>query len=65
MRMERTKVKKGDFERRLLEFFPNSRLAKRPYIEYSLEQRRPIPMTLYYADDKHVGTWCKGEGWVS
>lgn len=55
----KSKIKKSDFESKLFGAFGQSRdISARRHTEEGK------PMTLYYVDDGHAGTWMNGEGWI-
>ena len=58
------KLLKASFEVLICQHFPNAKLSKTPFKEWSQEKQRDISMTLYYADGKHIGTWCQGKCWI-
>ncbi len=64
--MEPKKIKKTDFEAKLIEMFGKKSLSKQNYYENALKNGNPITthVMLYYNKEKHVASWCKGEGWV-
>ena len=66
MTMERKKVKRADFEAKLLGTFGKENLSKQSHHENTLKNGNPIaiPVMLYYNKEKHVASWCKGEGWI-
>ena len=56
------KITKKAFEAKVIGDFGNDKLAASPYDEQIGDTR--TKMTLYYLDGTHIGTWCKGEGWI-
>jgi len=73
MQMERTKISKKQFGHKIVTMFGYENVYASKYSENSIEGK-VIPMTLYYtkgktdasgiSGDKHIATWCQGEGWI-
>jgi hypothetical protein len=62
------KVTRKAFETRLVRDFGHENLSKSPYDESGWDNENDVPtttrLTLYYIEGVHVGTWCKGIGWI-
>jgi len=56
------KIKKTAFINKLVTMFGAENLSKRNYSEETAEGS--VTMTLYYVNNVHAGTWCRGEGWI-
>jgi hypothetical protein len=62
------KVTRRAFESKLVKDFGADNLSKSAYDEMGWDNDNDCEtttrLTLYYIKDVHVGTWCKGQGWV-
>jgi hypothetical protein len=58
------KITKKDFETKLHRDNPSGNIQKGPYVEHILlkGELKASRMTLYYLNDKHIGTWQSGYG---
>lgn len=52
------KLTKREFEHKLVVGLGSEGLSQSPYVEEGKK------LTLYYKNDRHVGTWMNGVGWV-
>ena len=58
---DKRKIRKKDFEYDL--YKKHGVTQYRPYDEINRETHIATRLYLYYKNDVHIGTWCKGEGW--
>ena len=62
------KITKKAFETKLIEDFGYDNLVASPYNENGWDDENECPkitkLTLYYVNEAHAATWCKGEGWT-
>lgn len=54
------------FVAKLVHDFGSDGLSKTPHREETIDNGEITInlMTLYYNNDKHIGTWMKGKGWI-
>jgi len=64
----RKRMTKKAFEKKLIEDFGHDNLVASPYNEMGYDNENYCPtvtkLTLYYVNEVHSATWCKGEGWI-
>jgi predicted peptidase len=54
------KMTKGKFEEYLWERNNKQPLEYRRHDEFDYDKQKSVPLTLYYNDDGHIGTWQRG-----
>ena len=61
MNQDKRKIGKKQFENELM--LKHGNIEYKPYDETNFEKNLATRLYLYYKDDVHIGTWCKGYGW--
>lgn len=58
-------IKKAEFEAKMIAAYGSTGLTASRYSEFDPAKGKDVPLTLYYFNDVHVGTFCKsGSTWM-